>query len=166
MPVAWLAGLVRPLIEQTIEFISHVSDLAVCRSTGNNNPLRCSRFADKPWVMLQIIIKVLLTSVLVVAISEAGKRSALLGAILASLPLTSLLAFLWLYAETGDTTKIASLSLGICWLVLPSLILFIALPMLLRAGWTFPLALAVSIGLTASGYAVMLMILRRFGIEI
>jgi hypothetical protein len=116
--------------------------------------------------MLQTIIKVLLTSVLVVAISETGKRSAILGAILASLPLTSVLAFVWLYAETGDTTKIANLSHGIFWLVLPSLILFIALPLLLRAGWTFPIALTASITLTAFGYALMLAILRRFGIEI
>jgi hypothetical protein len=116
--------------------------------------------------MLQTVMKVLFTSVLVVAISEAGKRSTLLGAILASLPLTSVLAFLWLYAETGDTAKLASLSIGIFWLVLPSLILFIALPLLLRAGWNFPIALTASIALTAGGYVLMLAILRRFGIEI
>ncbi len=116
--------------------------------------------------MLQTILKVLLTSVLVVAISEAAKRNSLLGAVLASLPLTSVLAFLWLYAETGDTSKIASLSLGIFWLVIPSLILFLALPLLLRAGWTFPIALTASSAATASGYAVMLVVLRRLGIEI
>jgi hypothetical protein len=75
--------------------------------------------------MLYTAIKVLLTAVLVVAISEAAKRSTLLGGILASLPLTSLLAFIWLYGETGDTGKIASLSVSIFWYVLPSLVLFI-----------------------------------------
>ena len=83
--------------------------------------------------MLYTAIKVLLTAVLVVAISEAAKRSTLFGGILASLPLTSLLAFIWLYGETGDTGKIASLSVSIFWYVLPSLVLFIALPMLLGA---------------------------------
>ena len=77
--------------------------------------------------MLYTAIKVLLTAVLVVAISEAAKRSTLLGGILASLPLTSLLAFIWLYGESGDTGKIASLSVSIFWYVLPSLVLFIAL---------------------------------------
>jgi hypothetical protein len=116
--------------------------------------------------MLQTIIKVALTSVLVVAISEAGKRSSLLGAILASLPLTSVLAFVWLYAETGDSEKVAALATGIFWLVLPSLLLFIVLPLLLRANVPFWPALAVSIAVTAAGYFAMLAVLRRFGIEI
>jgi hypothetical protein len=116
--------------------------------------------------MLQTIIKVALTSVLVVAIAEAGKRSTLLASILASLPLTSILAFIWLYAETGEPEKVASLATGIFWLVLPSLILFIALPLLLRASVPFGLALAISILLTAGGYAAMLAILPRLGIEI
>ena len=72
--------------------------------------------------MLYTAIKVLLTAVLVVAISEAAKRSTLLGGILASLPLTSLLAFIWFYGETGDTGKIASLSVSIFWYVLSSLV--------------------------------------------
>jgi hypothetical protein len=116
--------------------------------------------------MLQTIIKVVLTSVLVVAIAEAGKRSVLLASILASLPLTSVLAFIWLYADTGDTEKVAALSIGIFWLVLPSLILFIALSLLLRSGAGFAPSLALSIGLTAGGYALMLAVLSRFGIEI
>ena len=123
-------------------------------------------FAGKEALMIQSLIKIALTSVLVVAIAEAGKRSALLAAILASLPLTSVLAFIWLYADTSDTQKVADLAIGIFWLVLPSLILFIALPILLRAGIGFAPALAASIALTAGGYALMLMILRRYGIEI
>lgn len=116
--------------------------------------------------MLQAIIKVVVTSVLVVAISEAGKRSAQLGAILASLPLTSLLAFVWLYAETGDEAKIAGLSTGIFWLVLPSLVLFLVLPWLLKAGLGFQLSLLVAIAATAASYAVMLALLSRLGITI
>lgn len=116
--------------------------------------------------MLQALVKVLLTSVVVVAVAEAGKRSSLLGALLASLPLTSLLAMVWLYADTRDSEKIASLSTGIFWLVLPSLILFVALPLLLRRGLTFVPSLAVACGLTVAAYFVMLALLKRFGIEI
>jgi hypothetical protein len=116
--------------------------------------------------MLQTIIKVMLTSVLVVAIAEAGKRSVLLASILASLPLTSVLAFIWLYADTRDPEQVAALSTGIFWLVLPSLILFIALPLLLRAGVGFVPSLALSIVLTAGGYALMLAVLGHLGIKI
>lgn len=116
--------------------------------------------------MLQYALKVLITAVTVVAISEIGKRSSTLGAIIASLPLTSLLAFLWLYGETGDTAKISELSKGIFWYVLPSLVLFIALPLLLHAGLNFWASLAISCGLTFGAYLAMTAILSRFGILI
>jgi hypothetical protein len=50
--------------------------------------------------VLEYGLKVLVTSILVVAASEAAKRSTLLGAVFASLPLTSLLAMIWLWAGT------------------------------------------------------------------
>lgn len=116
--------------------------------------------------MLYTAIKVLLTAVLVVAISEAAKRSALLGGILASLPLTSLLAFIWLYGETGDTAKIADLSVSIFWYVLPSLVLFIALPLLLARGIDFWLSLLIASALTFGAYLAMISILQRFGVTL
>jgi len=116
--------------------------------------------------MLYATIKVLLTSVLVVAVSEASKRSALFGALIASIPLTSVLAMIWLYVDTGDTEKIARLSTGIFWLVLPSLVLFISLPILLRAGLDFYASLAASMALTAGAYFAMLYALGAAGIEI
>lgn len=115
--------------------------------------------------MLAIAVKVALTAVLVVAISELAKRSTLAGAILASLPLTSLLAMVWLYVDTGDGHKVADLATGIFWLVLPSLALFVALPLMLRSGWPFGLSLAAGSALTVACYFVMLALLRRFGIS-
>jgi hypothetical protein len=67
--------------------------------------------------MLPAAIKVLLTAALVVAIAEVAKRSTFAGAVLASIPLTSVLALIWLYADTGDTEKVAALAGGIFWLV-------------------------------------------------
>ena len=116
--------------------------------------------------MLAFAIKVIVTAVLVVAISEVAKRSSLLGAVLASIPLTSLLAMIWLYAETGDVEKVADLATGIFWLVLPSLALFIALPLLLRAGWGFVPSLATSCTITVGCYFLMLAILKRFGMAL
>jgi hypothetical protein len=116
--------------------------------------------------MLYATLKVLITSVLVVMVSEAAKRSSLIGALLASLPLVSVLAFIWLHIETGDIEKIASLAQGIFWLVLPSLVLFLALPFLLRHGIGFYQSLFLSIGLTAGAYLVMTFALGRFGITV
>lgn len=116
--------------------------------------------------MLYTALKVAITAVLVVAISEVSKRSTALGAILASLPLTSLLAFVWLYSETGDTGKIAQLSQSIFWYVLPSLVLFIALPVLLSRGVAFWPSLAIASALTFAAYLAMIRILARFGIAL
>lgn len=116
--------------------------------------------------MLQTALKVVVTACLVVAIAEAGKRSSLLGAVLASLPLTSLIAMIWLYADTRDVEKVAGLASGIFWLVLPSLILFIALPLLLRRGVPFAASLMLASALTVGGYFAMIAVLRRFGISI
>lgn len=116
--------------------------------------------------MLYVTLKVLLTSVLVVAVSEAAKRSVLFGAVLASIPLVSVLAMIWLYTDTGDTEKIARLATGIFWLVLPSLVLFLSLPVLLRGGMDFYASLAVSIALTVAAYFAMLYSLRLAGIEL
>ncbi len=116
--------------------------------------------------MVYTAVKLIITSVLIVAIGELSKRSPLLGAILASIPLVSVLAMVWLYVDTKDAGKVADLATGIFWLVLPSLALFVALPILLRRGIEFYLALGLSIGLTVVCYFVMLQILHRFGIQI
>jgi hypothetical protein len=94
--------------------------------------------------MLQAIVKFVVTAAVVVAVSELGKRSALFGAMLAALPLTSYLAFVWLYAETKDSEKVAALSVDIFWLVAVSLPFFLLLPVLLRRGVSFAPAMAAS----------------------
>jgi hypothetical protein len=116
--------------------------------------------------MLYYVLKVAISAILIVVISELGKRSSLLGALLASLPLTSLLAFVWLYRDTHSVEKVAALSTGIFWLVLPSLVLFLLLPWMLRQGWDFWLSLVLSMALTALAYFGMTLLLRRFGIEL
>ena len=116
--------------------------------------------------MTYTALKVLITAILVVAISETSKRSSLAGAILASLPVTSLLAFIWLYGETGDTEKISALSKSIFWYVLPSLVLFIALPVLIAKGFGFWPSLAISSVLTFAAYLAMTAVLTRYGVTL
>jgi hypothetical protein len=115
--------------------------------------------------MWQYAIKILLTAAVAVAVSEIAKRSTFWGAALASLPLTSLLAFIWLYVDTGDAQRVAGLSGGIFWLVLPSLVLFIILPILLRSGWNFWYSLAVACLATAAAYSGMIWCLQKFDVR-
>ena len=116
--------------------------------------------------MLQIAVKVLVTGILAVAVAEIAKRNTFLSAILASIPFTSVIAMVWLYADTGDTAKVAALATGIFWLILPSFALFISLPILLKQGWGFWPSLSISLGLTVAAYGLMVLLLRKIGIDV
>lgn len=116
--------------------------------------------------MWQYVLKIVISAVVLVAVSELAKRSSFWGAALASLPLTSLLAFVWLYLDSGEVQGVSALSQGIFWLVLPSLVLFIALPLLLRSGAGFWLSLALSCFATAVAYFGMVRLLGVFGVRI
>lgn len=116
--------------------------------------------------MAYYLSKIFITTALIVLISEIAKRSSLLGAILASIPLVSVLAMIWLYAETKDTAAVSSLATSIFWLVLPSLALFVALPVLLGKGVGFYPGLGVSIVLTVVCYFLMVSILSYLGVKL
>ena len=116
--------------------------------------------------MILYALKVALSAAIIVAVTELSKRQTWWGALLAALPLVSLLSLVWLYAETRDAAKVAALASGIFWLVLPSLALFVALPLLLRSGWSFWPALAAGCVLTAALYLVELWLLARLGVEL
>ena len=109
--------------------------------------------------MLAYLAKVLFTGFVVVAVVELAKRSSVLGPLLASLPFTSLLAFVWLYAETGSSSAVAKLALSIFWLVVASLPLFLLLPLLLRTGWSFWWSLCASCAATVVSYVAISLLL-------
>ncbi|AEG94717.1 hypothetical protein [Ramlibacter tataouinensis] len=115
--------------------------------------------------MWQYVFKVALSAAVIVAVSELARRSSLLAAALASLPLTSLLALVWLHLEGGSGEQVAQLAAGIGWLVLPSLVLFVVLPLLLRAGWGFWPGLAAACAATVLAYAALLAVLSRLGMS-
>lgn len=116
--------------------------------------------------MIYYVIKVVISALLIVAISEIAKRSSGFAALLASLPLTSLLAFIWLHLEGSPPAQIAELSSQIFWLVIPSLLLFLLLPVLLKMGVNFWLSLSLSILATIGLYISLLPLLRRFGVSL
>jgi hypothetical protein len=113
-----------------------------------------------------LLAKVLITAVIVIGISELARRSTFAGALLASLPLTSLLALIWLYRDTSDAVQAADLARGIFWLVLPSLAFFVVFPAGVRAGWGFWPAMGAGIAATLVAYGAMLGIDRMFGLKL
>ena len=116
--------------------------------------------------MTYYVIKVFISAGVIVAVSQLAKTNVTLGALLNALPIVSILALVWLYTDTRDTAKIAELSLSTFWLVLPTLPMFLVLPFLLKTGWSFYPALAVSIAVMAASYLAAAPLLSRFGIVV
>jgi hypothetical protein len=113
-----------------------------------------------------MIVKTLVSAVLITAISEVVRKSPAAGALIASLPLVSVLGMIWLWAGTHDSARLAAHSEATFWYVLPSLPLFMLLPALLRHGVSFPLALAAGILLTLLCYLGMVWLLARWGVHL
>jgi hypothetical protein len=112
------------------------------------------------------ITKTLLSGLIIAAVSELARRNNTAAAIIHSLPLTSLLAFIWLYGQSADTALIARHAEGTFWYVLPTLPLFLILPALLRHGWTFWPALGTCILITVGLYYATMQLLRAMGVQI
>jgi hypothetical protein len=116
--------------------------------------------------MVWYIAKLLISAGIIVVISEISKKLPLLGSLIASLPLISILGMVWMYGETKDLARIADHSEGTFWYVLPSLPMFLILPWMLRKGISFPIALSTVIAITGILYVLMTKILAKFGMNL
>ncbi len=112
------------------------------------------------------LIKIAITSILVVLISEISKRSSVIAGILASIPLLSFIAIFWMYHDNKDVKVIIDFSKAIFWLVIPSLLFFIALPILLKRGVNFYLSMGISASIMILFYYLMVLILKKINITI
>jgi hypothetical protein len=112
---------------------------------------------------LQFAIKAAITVVLVLAASFFARRTGWIGALVASLPLTSLLVLGWLYVETRDPRQVADLSMGILWFVLGSLPFFPVLALSLRHGWPAWAAFASAALAGFAGVSLTQWLLTRVG---
>jgi len=110
------------------------------------------------------LFKIFFTAIIVVVISEIAKKSTLIAGIVASIPLTSLLAFVWLHFDTQDIESIRDLSRNILLMIPPSLTFFISLYFIVGWNMSFYLSLFISIILTAIVYWLYFYILSFLGI--
>jgi len=115
--------------------------------------------------MLWIITKYILTAAVVVAVSEAAKRSDKFGGFMAALPLITLLALVWLYVEKQPMEKIANHAWYTFWYVIPTLPMFLVFPALLSRLGFWP-TLGVCVVMTTLLFGLFALVVRRFGIEL
>ena len=116
--------------------------------------------------MIYLIIKAAVSGVIVALVSEAARRSPSLGALIVSLPLVSILAMIWLWRDTHDPERLAAHAQATFWFVLPSLPMFLVVPLLLRNSVPFWLALAAGSLLTILLYGAMVLGARYLGLKL
>lgn len=116
--------------------------------------------------MLYLALKALISGILIAAVSEIAKRSPGFGALVASLPLVSVLGMMWLWYDRPDAANMADHAGATFWYVLPSLPMFLLIPALLRQGLSFWFALIAGCALTVALYLAMMWIGPRFGLRL
>ncbi|MFN3991632.1 MAG: DUF3147 family protein [Tabrizicola flagellatus] len=116
--------------------------------------------------MSYFALKAILSGILIAAISEIARRSPGFAALVASLPLVSILGMIWLWRDTGDGARIASHAEATFWYVLPSLPMFLILPWLMRQGLGFWLSLGIGCAVTVGLYFLLLWLAPRLGLPI
>jgi hypothetical protein len=116
--------------------------------------------------MLYLILKAAISGVIIAVISEVAKRSPGFGALIASLPLVSVMGMMWLWRDTRDPVRMASHAGATFWYVLPSLPMFLLIPALMKRGVPFWAALAAGCVLTVGLYLGMTAVGPRFGLRL
>lgn len=116
--------------------------------------------------MLYLALKATISGILIAIASEMAKRYPGFGALIASLPLVSVLGMMWLWKDKPDAANMAAHAEATFWYVLPSLPMFLLIPALLRAGASFWIALPLGCMLTIGLYGLMAWTGPRFGLPI
>ena len=108
--------------------------------------------------------KIGLTALIIFAVVQVSDRSTILAAVLASIPIVSVLAMMWMNHEGQSAEEISVFAKEIVWLLIPSLLMFIVLPLLIDRGWDFYPALGVGLMTTIAGYFLMIQIMEKYGL--
>ena len=116
--------------------------------------------------MLYFILKAALSGLIIALISTVSKRFPGVGALIASLPLISVLGMVWLWRDRPDAANLAAHAQATFWFVLPSLPMFLAIPAMLRAGVGFWAALIAGCLLTIILYSLMIWLGPRVGLRL
>ncbi|WP_425499898.1 DUF3147 family protein [Cerasicoccus maritimus] len=115
---------------------------------------------------MNVIIKYAITAFIVVLVSEIAKRADRIGALIASLPIVTILTMIWLHLENQHTDKIANHAYYTFWYVLPTLPMFLLIPWLLKNGIRFEISIGLSAVFTAFVFLVTSLMLKRIGVDL
>ena len=116
--------------------------------------------------MSYLLLKAAISGVLIALASEVARRYAGFGALIASLPLVSVLGMIWLWRDTQDPMRLAEHAQGTLWFLAPSIQMFLTIPVMLRAGFGFWTSLIAGCALPILLYLAMIWLGPRFGLKL
>lgn len=116
--------------------------------------------------MTYLLLKAAISGILIALASEVARRNAGLGALIASLPLVSVLGMIWLWRDTHDPARMADHVGATLWYIAPSVPMFVVIPFLLRHGLGFWPSLGAGCALTFALYLLTLWAANRWGIPL
>jgi hypothetical protein len=127
--------------------------------------------ARLPWEKILVftpadLTKLLVSAAVIVVVTKVQLFNDRLSALLIALPLTSLVAMVWMQQAGQSPQRLANHAESTFWFVLPTLPMFLILPWMLRHGWGFWPALAVNCLVTIGFFWLTVFVLRRFGIDL
>lgn len=115
---------------------------------------------------MQLLIRAAISGAMIAVVSLLSRRMPLLGAIIVSLPINSILAMVWLYEDTKDVDLVINLSQSIFWIILPSSIFFLAMTFFLRRQQEFYPALALASAVMIGSYWLYVRLMTIFGVRL
>jgi hypothetical protein len=115
---------------------------------------------------MEFAIRAVLSGIIIALIAYIGKKAPAAGALIASLPLISILGMIWLWRDTTDTTLLADHAEATFYFVLPSLPMFLLIPWMLRHGQGFWLSLGAGVIMTVALYFLTATLAARIGVRI
>lgn len=110
--------------------------------------------------------KLFLSALVIVVVTKIQLVNDRLSALLIALPITSLVAMIWMHLDGQSSQRLANHAEGTFWFVLPTLPMFLVIPWMLRHHWGFWSTLAVNCVLTVAFFWLTVIVLRRFGIDL
>jgi len=116
--------------------------------------------------MIALLLRTALSGLIVAVVAIVARRNPVAGALIASLPLVSLLGMIWLWRDSNDAERVAAYSLATFCYVIPSLPMFLLIPWILRQGGSVAGAIGAGCMLTIILYLLTTVVAARFGVRL
>ena len=137
-------------------------------SVSINLILNVKTILQLKWVMnskLYVILKILITALVIVIITEVAKLNDRIGGLIAALPITTFIILFWLYYEGNSVEKISNHASYTLLYVLPTLPMFLVFPYLINK-FGFYWSIFISVLLTTFLIIIVHFFSKKYGFKL